>query len=139
MAERFFNQVSEDMEMAAEQIWSLFSNGDPTKPETAGADESDTSDSGSFSHKFDPSGIDFDDLDLENLSEEQIQQLLAEDMFQNNPLQGIAADVTKNIMAGQVRESGAMGRFLGRHFRESIRDVVLEPNIKNLSSTDDEL
>ena len=104
MAERFFNKIVDDVEVATEQLWSMFTAGDmDSEPNAAGGSgpgaSSTSGDSGSFSHEFD-----FSDIDLDSMSEEEIQLYLGEEMMRNNPLQDIANDVTKNIVAGQVRE-----------------------------------
>ena len=111
MAEQFFNKIADDVMLAAEQLQSLLTTGDLTNTaadndggassndDSSGSGPDTSGDSGSYSHDFD-----FSDLDLDGMSEDEIQELLADEMMQNNPLQGIADDVTKNIMAGQGRE-----------------------------------
>lgn len=103
MAERFFNKIADDVEVAAEQLRSMFTTGGDSDDSEAnaagGAGAGATGDSGSFSHEFD---LDMD-LDLDSMSEEEIQRLLGEEMMRNNPLQDIANDVTKNIVAGQIQ------------------------------------
>ena len=100
MAE-YFNRITDEVQLAANELKSLFSDGgDASGSNTGKKPDFDASggDSGSYSHEFDLS-----EIDLDNLSEEEIQQLLAEEMMQNNPLQGIAEGVTKDILSGQVR------------------------------------
>lgn len=98
MADQFFNKIAEDVLMAAEQIQSLFNTGE-LSADNGGENDGDGN-IGGERNEF-PNDI-TEDLDLEGLSEEEIQELLAEEMMKNNPLQGIADDVTKNIMAGQA-------------------------------------
>lgn len=105
MAEQFFNRIADDVLKATEQIqnrfeegWSVLSTGE--LPKTAqGAAESTT--------QQQQQSFDIDDLDLDELSEEEIQELLksqqADDLMQHNPLNGIADGVMGNIMAGNVR------------------------------------
>jgi hypothetical protein len=47
--------------------------------------------------------FDSDDFDLDNLSEEELQRLLSQEMMQNSPLEGIADSVIGDIVGGQVR------------------------------------
>lgn len=103
MAE-FFNRIAEDVQQASDELYTLFSGESASWGGGGGGSNSNTNfdatggDSGSFSHEFD-----LDDMDLDGMSEEQIQQMLAEDLMQNNPLQDLADGVTRNIMTGQVR------------------------------------
>ena len=51
--------------------------------------------------------FDLDDVDLEGLSEEELQQLMAEhqqEMMDHSPLKGIAENVMGNIMSENVCE-----------------------------------
>lgn len=100
MAE-FFNKIAEEVEKASEELYALFTgesaSGGGGGGSNANFDATD-GDSGSFPHEFD-----LDDMNLDGMSEEQIQEMLAEDLMKNNPLQDLADGVTRNIMAGQVR------------------------------------
>ena len=112
MAAEYFNKIADEVLLAAEQMQSLLTTGDLIPADGASNDDSGgdfgddiggagggaSSSSSSGSHEFDMSDLDFD-----GMSEQEIQELLGEEIMQNNPLQGIADDVTKNIMAGQVR------------------------------------
>jgi len=125
MAEQFFNKIADDVMLAAEQLQSLLTTGDLTNTaadndggassndDSSGSGPDTSGDSGSYSHDFD-----FSDLDLDGMSEDEIQELLADEMMQNNPLQGIADDVTKNIMAGQAQPESPMEHF--HAFRSAI-------------------
>ena len=98
----FINKITDEVQLAADELYSLFS-GDAFSGSGSGVgseqNEFDISgDSGSYSHEFDLS-----DMDLDGMSEDEIQELLADELMKNNPLQGIAEGVTQNIMAGQVR------------------------------------
>ena len=97
-----YNKIVEEVELAMDDLQSLvtsalFSSSD------AGESNSDFDaggDSGSPISEFN-----LDDLDIDSMSEEQIEELqfrLAEELMQSNPLQDIADGVTKEIMAGQV-------------------------------------
>ena len=101
MAERFFEKVAENVLQASEQIvnrmeegFSVLTTGDLPK----GSQQEDTMDS-SNEQEFD-----LDDIDIDNLSEEEIQRIMAEEMMQNSPLDGIADSVIGDIVAGQVRQ-----------------------------------
>jgi len=119
MAEKFFNKIADDVLHATEQIqarmeegWSVLLTGE--LPETA-KDPSSSSPSPAETAEFPQ---DFDDLDLENLSEEELQRLMEEDMMQNSPLKGIADEVMGNIMMGQVGPQTPMEHF--HAFRSAI-------------------
>ena len=111
MAEQFFNKVVDDVYLAAEQIQALMTgdllndNGDSGDGGGGGGD--DGSSSSSSGGGGGDTGIDdiLNDPDFKGLSEDEIRELIADQMMQNNPLQGIADDVTKNIMAGQVTDT----------------------------------
>ena len=95
MAE-FLNKIAEEVQQATVELQSLISSAISATSDERNFDAS--SGSGSSADEFDLS-----DLDLDGMSEEEIQQMLAEEMMQNNPLRGIAEGVTQDIMAGQVR------------------------------------
>jgi len=105
MAE-FFNKIAEEVEKASEELYALFTgesaSGGGGGGSNANFDATD-GDSGSFPHEFD-----LDDMNLDGMSEEQIQEMLAEDLMKNNPLQDLADGVTRNIMAGQSQPQNAM-------------------------------
>jgi hypothetical protein len=105
-AESFFSraanqvlQASEDMANRMEEGISVLMTGD--LPSTKGAEQNGIPESSSSSNE--QPGFDFDDLDLENLSEEELQKILSEEMMQHSPLEGIADSVIGDIFAGQVR------------------------------------
>jgi len=108
MAERFFNKIADDVEVATRQLQSLMFGPDDSETTdgfTSGGGggstgPGDPESSGSFTHEFDMSN-----MDIDSMSEEEIQRVLGEEMMRNNPLQDMANDVTKNIMAGQVRKT----------------------------------
>ncbi|MGK3743688.1 MAG: hypothetical protein ACI8RD_004219 [Bacillariaceae sp.] len=108
MAEQFFNKISDDVLAAAEQIQALMT-GDLLKDNSGDGGGSGGSNDGSSSGGGGDTGIDdiLNDPDFKGLSEDEIRELIADEMMQNNPLQGIADDVTKNIMAGQVRDTNS--------------------------------
>ena len=99
MAE-YFNKLAEEVQLATEELRTIFS--DLGAASSSGGSSKKTfepsGDSGSYAHQFD-----LDDLSFDGMTEEEIQQVLAEELLQNNPLQGIAEGVTKDILAGQVR------------------------------------
>jgi hypothetical protein len=97
MAE-FFNRVAEEVQLAADELQTLFSGSISSGGGAGGGSAQAGGDSGSYAHDFDMS-----DMDLDGMSEEEIQSMLAEEIMKNNPLQGIADGVTKDIMSGQVR------------------------------------
>mmetsp|Transcript_31197 Transcript_31197/g.31708 ORF Transcript_31197/g.31708 Transcript_31197/m.31708 type:complete len:257 (+) Transcript_31197:34-804(+) len=111
MAEQFFNKIANDVLLAAEQIQSIVMTGElPTDDGGGGSRGGDDGDSGTTTNG-DASGIldgIKDNIDFDGLSEDEIRELIAEEMMQNNPLQGIADDVTKNIMAGQIAPQGPL-------------------------------
>ncbi len=94
MAE-LLNKIAEEVQQATDELQSLISSAISATSDERNFDASGGS--GSSADEFDMS-----DLDLDGMSEEEIQQMLAEEMMQNNPLQGIAEGVTQEIMAGQV-------------------------------------
>ncbi|VEU36692.1 unnamed protein product [Pseudo-nitzschia multistriata] len=106
MAEQFFQKVADDVDAAAEQLWSIFGAGSAEQEDKADATGGPGADSGSFAHQFD-----FSDTDIDGLSDEEIQRLLGEEMMRNNPLQDIANDVTQNIVAGQAQPQSAREHF----------------------------
>ena len=115
MAEQFFNKVVDDVYLAAEQIQALMTgdllndNGDSGDGGGGGGSNNDGSSSSSSSSDGGGGDTGIDDIlndpDFKGLSEDEIRELIADQMMQNNPLQGIADDVTKNIMAGQVSDT----------------------------------
>ena len=115
MAEQFFNKVVDDVYLAAEQIQALMTgdllndNGDSADGGGGGGGNNDGSSSSSSSSGGGGGDTGIDDIlndpDFKGLSEDEIRELIADQMMQNNPLQGIADDVTKNIMAGQVSDT----------------------------------
>jgi hypothetical protein len=103
-AENFFTrtanqvlQASEDMANRMEEGISVLMTGDLPK----GAEQNGIPESSSSSNEAPE--FDFDDLDLENLSEEELQRIISEEMMQHSPLEGIADSVIGDIFAGQVR------------------------------------
>lgn len=110
MAE-IFNKIVEEVELAANELQALVSSA----LFSTGESNSDVGgDSGSSIPDFDLS-----DKDLDSMSEEQLQEIqhmLQEQLMENNPLQGIAEGVTRDIMAGQVRrfQTGKVGFQLRR-------------------------
>ena len=99
MAE-YFNKMAEEIHLATEELQALFTGSGASGSDSGGNTNSfDASgNSGSYAHEFD-----LDGMDLGGMSEEEVQRMLAEELMQNNPLQGIAEGVTKDILAGQVR------------------------------------
>jgi hypothetical protein len=54
--------------------------------------------------EFDMKNFDIKDFpEFDNLSEEEIQRILQDEMMQNSPLAGIADSVLGDIVSGQVR------------------------------------
>ncbi len=94
-----FNKIAEEVQLATDELQSLISGAISLESEV---DEttSDFDASGGMGSSEDE--FDLSDLDLDGMSEEEIQQMLAEEFMQHNPLQGIAEGVTQEIMAGQV-------------------------------------
>jgi hypothetical protein len=110
MAEQFFNRIADDVLKATEQIqnrfeegWSVLSTGELPNNNKATPEED-------FADSAAQQSIQFDDIDLDGLSEEEIKELLEaqEDMMQHSPLKGIADGVMGNIMAGNVRAPAAI-------------------------------
>ena len=130
MAEQFFNKIANDVLLAAEQIQSIVMTGElPTDDGGGGSRVGDDGNSGTTTNG-DASGIldgIMDNIDFDGLSEDEIQELIAEEMMQNNPLQGIADDVTKNIMAGQVRKG------IDEIENNEINEIVFYKNISELA------
>ncbi|KAG7363037.1 transmembrane protein [Nitzschia inconspicua] len=122
MAEQFFNRIAEDVLKATEQIqsrfeegWSVLSTGELPKASQKPNEFAD-----STAEQLHQQAIDYDDLDLEGLSEEEIRELLdtQEDLMQHSPLKGIADGVMGNIMAGNVGPQTPMEHF--HAFRSAI-------------------
>lgn len=113
-----YNKIVEEVELAVDELQSLvtsalFSSSDAGERNT---DFDVGGDSGSPISEFD-----LDNLDLDAMSEEEIEELqfkLAEELMQNNPLQDIADGVTKEIMAGQAQPEGLAEHFAA--FRSAI-------------------
>lgn len=104
MAEQFFKKIADDVLLAADQIQTILMNGELLNKEGGVGIGNGNSADNDFG---DETGTVPDDLDLDlDLTEEEMQALIAEQLMQNNPLQGIADDVTSNIMAGQVSPQG---------------------------------
>lgn len=61
---------------------------------------------------------DLEDLDLDGLTEEQIQQLIQDQMMEGSPLEGIAESVMGDIMSRNVAPSSPMEHF--QAFRAAI-------------------
>jgi hypothetical protein len=92
-AETFFGKIANDVFEATEQIATrmeegitLITTGQLPNQHQGGNAE--------------PTNL--DEFDFDNLSEEDIQKLLGDEMMQNSPLSGIADSVIGDIMAGQV-------------------------------------
>lgn len=96
----YFNKLAEEVQLATEELRTIFSNVGAAS--SSGGSSTKTfepsGDSGSYTHQFD-----LDDIAFDGMTEEEIQQMMAEELMQNNPLQGIAEGVTKDILSGQVR------------------------------------
>jgi hypothetical protein len=101
MAEKFFYKIADDVLQATEQIQARMEEGLNLLWTGDVAEKASLSHSMGGDSDFLNEG-NMDNLDLENLSEEEIQKLLAEEMMDSNPLQGIADSVMGNIMSGQV-------------------------------------
>jgi len=100
----YFNKIADEVQLVADELQSLVFGGFASESGTAETNNFDASgDSGSHAHEFDLTG-----MDLDGMSEQEVQQLLAEELMQNNPLQGIAEGVTKNILAGQAQPENIM-------------------------------
>lgn len=108
----FINKFTEEIERATEELYELFTGGNTASSESGSNNNGNGNngnfrasgvggggDAGSYAHEFDLSDMDFDGDDL---SEEAIQEMLAEELMKTNPLQGIADGVTADIMAGQA-------------------------------------
>ena len=107
MAEQFFNKIADDVVKATESIqarfeegWSVLSTGelpDSAKPSSQQPPQPQME-------------FELDDIDVEGLSEEELQQLLAEhqqEMMDHSPLKGIAENVMGNIMSENVSQRKA--------------------------------
>jgi hypothetical protein len=109
MAEAFFNKIAEDVLRATELIQTIMEEGigvvlngelpDDGAAKASASAASDSTQGANSGHQE----FDVEDVDLDNLSDEELERLLAEDMMQSSPLKGIADDVMGNIMSGQVQ------------------------------------
>ena len=128
MAEKFFNRIADDVLQVTEKIQAVMEEGVsvlltgelPSSTKASSSEQSSSTSSSSSQQEF--SVDDIDDLDIDNLSEEEIQQLLdekADIMMQHSPLKGIADDVMGNIMVGNVGPQTPLEHF--HAFRSAIR------------------
>lgn len=104
MAE-IYNKLLDQVEQVADELQALVGSAIFSAGDTAGESNSASGAAGGSSPEFNLEDLDMDDLDLDSMSEEQIQslqQMLAEELRENNPLKGIAEGVTQEILAGQV-------------------------------------
>mmetsp|Transcript_35007 Transcript_35007/g.84723 ORF Transcript_35007/g.84723 Transcript_35007/m.84723 type:complete len:264 (-) Transcript_35007:8-799(-) len=117
-AETFFNKVSDDVLLIADQINSLVFGGGDTSSSSEDASSSSSSSTqqqqdSSSSSSSPYSGMKLDDImdeiDVDNLSEEELQQILKEHheetlnmMEHHSPLKGIADSVLGDIVDGQI-------------------------------------
>ena len=100
-AETFFTKLADNVLQASENIVNRMEEGISvlmTGDLPEGAKQNDMHDSSTSNQ----AEFDIDDLDLDNLSEEELQRILSEEMMQGSPLEGIADSVIGDIVAGQV-------------------------------------
>ena len=114
-AEAFFNKVSDDVLLIADQINSLVfggSGGDTSSSSSSSSSTQQQQQQESSSSSSPYSGMKLDDImdeiDVDNLSEEELQQILKEhheetvQMMDHSPLKGIADSVLGDIVDGQI-------------------------------------
>lgn len=104
MAEAFFNRVADDVLMATEQLQALLTTGSLSLQQQHHDDGA-----GGGGESTAAIAVEFEwndnNMDLDSLSEEEIQRLLEqEDMMEHSPLKGIADGVIGNIASSQVRK-----------------------------------
>jgi hypothetical protein len=105
MAEKFFNKIADDVLKATENIQARFEEGWSVLSTGALPDSAKAGSSASSSPEIE---FDLDDFDVEGLSEEELQELMAEhqqQMMENSPLKGIAENVMGNIMSQNVSKA----------------------------------
>lgn len=99
-----FNKLADEVLEASERISTRFEEGLsvlldgelPKGPESNSAD-------GSFSQQEVPIS-DFDDFDLDGLTEEEIQRIIQTEMMDSSPLEGIADSVISDITSKQASQ-----------------------------------
>lgn len=107
MAEAFFDKVAQDVLLVTEQIQTVMEEGigillnGGAVPKNSGSDG--TSETASTGGDEFVNTIQEEEPDWDNLSEEEIERMLAEEMKDGSPLTGIANNVLGNIMSTQVR------------------------------------
>lgn len=100
-----YNKILDQVELAADELQALVGSAIFSAGDTAGESNSASDGAGGSSLGLNLEDFDMDDMDLDSMSEEQLQslqQMLAEQIAENNPLKGIAEGVTQDILAGQV-------------------------------------
>lgn len=113
MAE-IYNKLLDQVEQVADELQALVGSAIFSAGDTAGESNSASGGAGDSSPEFNLEDLDMDDLDLDSMSEEQIQslqQMLAEELRENNPLKGIAEGVTQEILAGQAQPENLREHF----------------------------
>jgi hypothetical protein len=104
MAESFFNKIADDVLVATEHIQTVLEEGFGVLFSTTASDGGATdSSSSSFQQNNFARGGGGKEPDWDDMSEEEVEKLLAEEMMDSSPLNGIANNVLGNIMSTQVR------------------------------------
>lgn len=102
MANNFFTKVANDVLQASEDIVNRMEEGISVL--MTGEIPKQQNDAGKPPQESSSIPFDYEeDIDIDNLSEEEIQRILTEEMMENSPLEGIADSVIGDIVAGQVR------------------------------------
>lgn len=97
--ESFFGKLANDVFQATEEIAARFEEG------LSALMTGDLPDSEIHQHGSEPMDLQSEE-DLNNLSEEQLQKLIHQELMENSPLEGIADSVLGDIMKNKVRGTG---------------------------------
>jgi hypothetical protein len=100
-AENFFNRLTDEVLQATEHLSARMEEGISVLmsgglPKEGGAQQE--------AQQVPPNTMDFEDIDFDSLSEEEVKRLLQEEMMQHSPLEGIADSVLGDIVGGSVSQ-----------------------------------
>ena len=96
MGEGLLDRLANEVLEASEQIVTRFEEGISVL--TTGELPQQTASDGAAGHEM----PNLDDMDIDDLSEEEVQILLEEQLMDNSPLEGIASSVIGDIVSKQV-------------------------------------
>src|SRR5687767_11704096 len=110
-AERFFTKIANEVLQATEHVSTRMEEGLTAMLKGEFPKQADSS-----KNKIPTMDLherDDDDMNVEDLSEEEIQELIQQEMMRNSPLGGIADGVMGDIMSRNVRKHKRFGSMEG--------------------------